>query len=214
MTCVPCCPESRLIETDMRTMVCTQCGGETFGLSMMGPINSWGMEIRPSQTYTREKRFRKYLQRASRQQSIGSVPEETWQYLLARRPFQGPKHIVLTLKHARNLHKKCYDCLPLLVHHLCPEIFVPSLSEDDKMRARSKFRVIDRAYDRDGPFVSYLFALEYVLRLISRDDMLPIINKIQCPQRRDRYNRKFDAIFKAAAELSDTCSYSSAVRVS
>ena len=109
MTCEPCCLESMLIETDMRTMVCTKCGGETFGSSFMGPMNPWGMELRPSQTYTREKRFRKYLQRASRQQSIGSVPEETWQYLLARRPFQGPKHIVLTLKHARNLHKKCYD---------------------------------------------------------------------------------------------------------
>jgi hypothetical protein len=158
----------------------------------------WGMELRPMQTYTRLKRFRKYLQRASRQQSAASVPRETWEYLMARGPYRGPRHIVMTLKRAgKKLRKKCYDCLPLLAHSLCPHLNVPTLDEADKLQAMCLFRVIDRAFKRDGPFVSYLFALEYILRAIGRQDVLPYINKIQCATRREAYTHQFRALFKA-----------------
>ena len=37
-----------------------------------------------TQTYTRAKRFKKYLQRACMHQSINSVPDATWKHLLDR----------------------------------------------------------------------------------------------------------------------------------
>ena len=44
-------------------------------------------------------------------------------------------------------------------------------------------------------FVSYLFALEYILQLIGRSDMLPYINKISCRKRRHAYRYRLDRIF-------------------
>ena len=82
-----------------------------------------------TQTYTRAKRFKKYVHRACMRQSVNSVPDPTWKYLLDHRPYSGPPHILRTLKRAgRKLKNKCYDCLPLLVHHLC-EVTVPVLSD-------------------------------------------------------------------------------------
>ena len=194
------CPKNRMLETP-NSQICTNCGRETFLCNPMQQPVRWGMEIRPTQTYTRLKRFRKYLQRASRQQSVASVPQETWEYLLARRPYRGPRHIVMTLKRAgKRLRKKCYDCLPLLAHNLCPHLNVPTLDEAEKLRALSLFGVLDRAFKRDGPFVSYLFALEYILRLLGRRDVLPYINKIQCPTRREAYNMQFARLFRGLGE--------------
>ena len=199
-TCATC-PENRMLETG-NSQICTLCGREKFVCNpLMQPSSRWGMELRPTQTYTRLKRFRKYLQRAGRQQCAASVPQETWEYLLARRPYRGPRHIVLTLKRAgKRLRKKCYDCLPLLAHNLCPHLNVPTLDEAEKLRALSLFGVLDRAFKRDGPFVSYLFALEYILRLLGRRDVLPYINKIQCPTRREAYNMQFARLFRVLGE--------------
>ena len=52
-----------------------------------------------TQTYTRAKRFKKYLHRACMRQSVNSVPDPTWKYLLDNRPYSGPPHSA-TLKRA------------------------------------------------------------------------------------------------------------------
>ena len=161
------------------------------------PVNS----LQQNQVYTRTKRFVKYLNRASMKQSVNSVPDDTWEYLLQRAPYKSPGHILRTLKRAgRKLKNKCYDCLPLLAHNLCPHLNVPTLDEAEKLRALSLFGVLDRAFKRDGPFVSYLFALEYILRLLGRRDVLPYINKIQCPTRREAYNMQFARLFRGLGE--------------
>ena len=38
--------------------------------------------LHQTQTYTRAKRFKKYLNRACMRQSVNSVPDATWKYLL------------------------------------------------------------------------------------------------------------------------------------
>ena len=74
-------------------------------------------------TYTRLKRFRKYLSRAAMHQSAVSIPDATWKYLFEGAPYTSPRAIVRRLKRARGMGlKKCYDCLPLLTHHLCPDV--------------------------------------------------------------------------------------------
>ena len=78
---------------------------------------------------------------------------------------------------------------------LCPHIRVPRLIESDKLNALTAFRKLDAAYNAGEPFVSYLFALEYILKHIGRADVLPFINKICCRKRRYAYNRRLDKIF-------------------
>jgi len=56
------------------------------------------------------------------------------------------------------------------------------------------FHRIDNSI-RMGPFVSYLFCLEYIFVHMKRADMLPFINKIKCPKRRMAYTRRLDGIF-------------------
>ena len=146
------------------------------------------------QSYTRLKRFKKYLCRAMRQQSSCTVPRETWDYLLAHRPFRDTKHIQLALKRARHLKRKCYDSLPFLTSLLCPHINVPALDESEKSKAIQLFNVIDAAIQQ-GPFVSYLFCLEYILKKMGRQDVCQHVNKIQCPKRRAAYTQKLDKIF-------------------
>ena len=143
------------------------------------------------QSYTRLKRFKKYLCRAMRQQSSCTVPRETWDYLLAHRPYRTTKHIQLTLKRARYLKRKCYDSLPFL---LGPHIKVPHLQEEEKAKAIQMFNTIDAAI-QVGPFVSYLFCLEYILTKMGRQDVCHHINLIQCPKRRIAYTQRLDLIF-------------------
>ena len=146
------------------------------------------------QSYTRLKRFKKYLCRAMRRQSSCTVPRETWDYLLAHRPYRNSKHIQLTLKRARNLKRKCYDSLPFLTSLLCPHITVPELRERERVRAIHMFNTIDAAI-KTGPFVSYLFCLEYILKKLGRQDLCEHINMIQCPKRRAAYQQRLDTIF-------------------
>ena len=105
------------------------------------PVNS----LQQNPVYTRTKRFVKYLNRASMKQSVNSVPDDTWEFLLQHAPYKSPGHILRTLKKAK-LKRKCYDCLPLLTHHLCPAVSVPSLTECEQRRALEYFDVIDRAF--------------------------------------------------------------------
>ena len=152
------------------------------------------------QSYTRLKRFKKYLCRAMRQQSSCTVPRETWDYLLAHRPYRNARHIQTTLKHARNLKRKCYDSLPFLTSLLCPHVHVPTLEQPEKARAIQLFNVIDGAI-QEGPFVSYLFCLEYILKKIGRQDVCEHINLIQCPKRRDAYQQRLKD-FSFAGQLN------------
>ena len=188
-----------LVQTEYGSLVCTRCGVENFAFifdSRTAYLPYCVPLVAPA-SYTRKKRFRKYLQRAAMQQSGASVPQSTWEYLFKRAPFQSARSIICHLKQApKSIRKKCYDCLPLLIKTLCPHLHVPTLPESDKFQALSAFKQLDDAYTKGEPFVSYLFALEYILELIGRADMLPFINKIQCGKRRIRYRWRLDKIFR------------------
>ena len=184
-----------LLATDYHTLVCTACGVENPGYLTPADNSAWNCVLVPTQTYTRLKRFRKYLARASKAQNASSVPEQTWQYLLAHGPYKTPGAIIRTLKAAgKRIKKKCYDSLPLFCEQLA-DIRVPNLTELDKFRATAAFKKLDTAYSQGEPFVSYLYALEYILGRIGRSDVLPFINKIQCRKRRYRYRMRLDKIY-------------------
>ena len=197
-SCIGCKRTSNhLLATNYHTLVCTACGVENPGYLTPADNTAWNSVLVPTQTYTRLKRFRKYLARASKAQNASSVPEQTWQYLIARGPYKTPGAIIRTLKAAgKRIKKKCYDSLPLLVRMLCPHIRVPSITEREKERAMGAFSMLDNKYRNGEPFVSYLYALEYILGLIGRGDMLFYINKISCRKRRAAYKFRLDRIFK------------------
>ena len=188
-----------MFETDYGTLVCGSCGNENFGnlLTAACSTHSYSVPLQSNATYTRLKRFKKYLNRSTMSQSQNSIPAATWDYLLAGSPYSGPAAIVRRLKKApKHIRKKCYDSLPLLVHHLCPDIRVPRLSEHEKKLAIRAFLVLDRAYVHGEPFISYLYALEYILELIQRSDILQNINKISCRKRRAAYKKRLNKIFE------------------
>ena len=111
------------------------------------------------------------------------------------RPYRNTRHIQLTLKKARHLKRKCYDSLPFLTSALCPQVVVPTLGQQEKLRAIQHFKTIDLSI-RTGPFVSYLFCLEYILKKMGREDLCNFINRIQCPKRRAAYQLRLDQIFQ------------------
>ena len=117
-------------------------------------------------------------------------------------PYASPQAIVRKLKKApKKIRKKCYDSLPLLVHNLCPTLCVPRLCEREKKSAVRAFLVLDSAYNKGEPFVSYLYALEYILKLIGRADVLPYINKISCRKRRHAYKLRLNRIFQGFSSI-------------
>ena len=194
-----------LVETEYGSQVCTSCGVENFKsiLTSSASTQAYCVPLCSTATYTRLKRFKKYLNRSTMSQSQNSIPPVTWDYLLAGSPYSSPQAIVRRLKKApKSVRKKCYDSLPLLVHHLCPKYKVPRLNEIEKMLAIRAFLVLERAYQEGEQFVSYLYALEYILQLIGRTDMLPCINKISCKKRRSAYKLRLNRIFR---NFSSTC---------
>ena len=144
--------------------------------------------------YTRRKRFRKYLMRANRTQSLNTVPQETWEYLLDRRPFRDAGHVHRALKKAKHLKKKCYDSLPFMCSHLC-DCTVPRLVPKEIHRAMELFDLIDRQLNGQT-MISYLYCLEYILLEIGRGDMIPFINRIKCEKRRRHYKERLDHMFR------------------
>jgi len=181
---------------------CTACG-----LTVVGEIMDMGAywprdRIMPRQVYTRRKRFKKYLQRANRQQSANTVPKETWMYLFERAPFRTPGEVYACLKAARDLKRKCYDSLPLLCAHLC-ETPVPRLTEREVQKCLELFEKIDRAVEK-GPFISYLYCLEYILTMVARRDMCPYINRIKCEKRRRAYKERLDKIFSVESLVCES----------
>ena len=197
--CRGCSKVSGIRVTDIGSTVCVHCGVEEFDFLNVqyGRQLQYCVPLVPPVSYTRVKRFRKYLQRASMQQSGNSVPECTWRYLFEGGPYSGPGDIVHRLKRApKHIRKKCYDSLPLLTKTLCPHVQVPTLSEKDKNQALAAFRTLDDAYNQGEPFVSYLYALEFILQRIGRGDVLPFLNKIQCKKRRFAYQRRLQKIYQ------------------
>ena len=195
------CPECKcsMLQTTYATMVCPLCGLEDFKVLILTECSytPYTVPLRCIVNYTRMKRFRKYLNRAAMQQSANSVPKATWDYLLPNMPFQSPRAIIRSLKAApKTIGKKCYDCLPFLVTHLCPHLNVPHLSYEDQEHAMREFQILDRAYSNGEAFISYLFVLEYILKLIGRADMLPFINKISCRKRRAAYQTRMNTIYQ------------------
>ena len=176
---------------------CLRCGLGLAGFHQNYQEYVYQDRIPGQQSYTRLKRFKKYLCRAMRQQSSCTIPKDTWAYLSERGPYRDAKHVQWTLKRARCLKRKCYDSLPFLTHALCPHINVPTLTEWEKTQALEHFKKVDRAF-REGPFVSYLFCLEYILKKLGREDMVEYINRIQCTKRRVAYKERLDRIFVAA----------------
>ena len=117
----------------------------------------------------------------------------------ARPQAVSPPHVLRTLKRAgRKLKNKCYDCLPLLVHHLC-EMTVPVLSDREIKTAMDRFAIIDAAFPQGGGFMSYAYALEFVLLGMDRPDMVPFLSGIQCVKRRAHYYEKLTRIFRDAS---------------
>ena len=198
MDVCPLCYTKRMI-VELGSLVCTNCGHENF--SNMFTVNEaytpYSIPISGPASYTRVKRFKKYLQRAAMNQSASTIPRDTWDYLLEGQPYRGPGNIVRRLKRApKNVRKKCYDSLPILVRLLCPHINVPTLSEREKDNAMAAFFMLDLAYREGEPFVSYLYVLEYILTLTGRPDILPYINKISCKKRRAAYKQRLDLVFR------------------
>ena len=153
---------------------CCQCGlGRT---GMVGEVNEWFPSDRVMWVcnYTRQKRFKKYLNRANRNQSCATIPAETWQYLMKHAPYKGPREIYNRLKRGKGIKRKCYDSLPLICQHLC-EGNVPTLSDLEVREAMRHFNTIDR-------------------KKMGRHDMLPYVSKIKCPRRRRNYQQKLSEI--------------------
>jgi len=186
--------ENCLTETGYGTRICMQCGIEAHGgpfckePSFMYP-RGHELTIRRKQPYTREKRFRKYLMRACMSQGLSSVPDDTWRYLQEHRPYTGPREILFRLKRSK-LNNKCYDSLPIMTKHMCPHLTVPEITYEDTNLALRLFGRIEQGFPKGSKFVSYLYLLEHVLSRIGREDMLPFLNRIQCPRRRRQYEER------------------------
>ena len=186
--------ENCMTETGYGTRICMHCGVQTFG----GPFcrdpafmypRGHELTVRRKQPYTRAKRFRKYLMRACMSQGLSSVPDATWEYLSLYKPYTGPREILFRLKRSK-LHNKSYDSLPIMTKHMCPNLHVPQLSPADVDSALKLFRQIEQGFPKESKFVSYLYLLEHILSRIGRSDMLPFLNRIQCPKRRRQYEER------------------------
>ena len=193
--------------------ICAECGGKEFlemgfgldtcmscGLCARGNILEFDQycstdRIMAQCTYTRRKRFRKYLMRANRHQSANTVPPETWEHLMKFAPFQNPGELHRCLKSAKHLKRKCYDSMPLMCSHLCVGV-VPTLTSREIKQALQCFDVIDQSIHESGEtMVSYLFCLEFILKRIGRGDLLPYVNRIKCAKRRQLYEERLSGIF-------------------
>jgi hypothetical protein len=186
-------PEQCMYESGYGTLVCMCCGIEKTGGPLADPSYTYprGYEItiRRKQPYTRAKRFRKYLTRACMSQGLSSVPDATWAYLVKHLPYAGPQEILFRLKRSK-LKNKCYDSLPIMTKHMCPQCRVPILTPQDAQKAVCAFNEIESGFPKGSKFVSYLYLLEHVLVRIGRKDMLPFLNRIQCPRRRREYEER------------------------
>ena len=173
---------------------CCRCGNTTFVGFSTSDVWSPSENLVPRVSYTRRKRFKKYLNRACQHQAVSTVPDATWEYLLDHRPYRTAQDIIRTLKAAKHLKRKCYDSLPVLVRELVGTD-VPMLNALEKERCMQLFDKVDGHVGLKVPFVSYLYTLEYCLHKIGRQDLLPYLSRIQCRKRRAKYNIMLDGLF-------------------
>ena len=75
-----------LVQTEYGSLVCTRCGVENFGFifDSRTAYMPYCVPLVAPASYTRQKRFKKYVHRTAMHQSATCVPNETWQYLLER----------------------------------------------------------------------------------------------------------------------------------
>ena len=173
---------------------CTICGVASLG-SMDENCVMWCANEQMVRTcYTRLRRFKKYLSRACNMQSSSTVPDETWQYLMDRAPFKGPRGILRCLKKSK-LKRKCYDSLAIMSKNLCPGHKLVTMTDREFRRALELFRVVDEHFKDKKSFCSYLYVLEYILRKMQRADIVPFVSVIQCCRRRNNYQSMLDRIF-------------------
>ena len=108
-------PEQVMFESGYGTIVCMHCGIENPG-GELGTDATYvyprGYEITMNrkQPYTRAKRFRKYLNRASMSQGLSSVPDSTWKYLQAHGPYSGAREILMRLKRSKRATSATTAC--------------------------------------------------------------------------------------------------------
>ena len=174
---------------------CCACGLGRPG--MIGETDQWVPSDRVIWTcnYTRQKRFRKYLMRANRNQSANTIPKDTWDFLVKGMPYSGPAEVYRKLKQGKGIKRKCYDSLPFLCSHLC-DTPVPSLSDHEVSMAMNHFDLIDRHVHREGGrMISYIFCLEFILKKMGRHDMIPYVSRIKCAKRRRAYDERLRQIF-------------------
>jgi hypothetical protein len=180
---------------------CTLCG-----VASIGPMDETNVmwcsnEQMVRSCYTRLRRFKKYLSRACNMQSSSTVPDETWQYLVERAPFKGPRSIVRCLKKSK-LKRKCYDSLSIMTKNLCNNVPVPTMTASEFRYALELFRVVDEHFKNKKSFCSYLYVLEYILRKMGRPDIVPFVSVIQCCRRRNNYQSMLDRIFLNNSDTS------------
>ena len=82
-TCSVCMSKNTSFPTEYGTKVCTSCGTEDFKILLCATnaFTAFSLPLHTPATYTRVKRFTKYVNRASMMQSTGSIPKDTWVYL-------------------------------------------------------------------------------------------------------------------------------------
>ena len=78
---------------------------------------------------------------------------------------------------------------------------MPSLDEKEVKLALDLFDRIDASVPK-GPFISYLFCLEYILTLLDRRDMVVYLNQIKCEKRRRAYKERLDKIFLSGESVA------------
>ena len=118
--------KDNMVVTEYGTKVCRCCGVESFDsiLSQDLCVHNYAVPIHTTSTYTRLKRFKKYLNRATMNQSQTSVPEATWDYLLQKAPYKGPSQIVKRLKKAPKSIKKNATTVYHFYHTHCVRTLV------------------------------------------------------------------------------------------
>ena len=193
MECPSCNKMGCFVEFGGGFATCTKCGDTRFQGFSAEDVWSPSENLVPRASYTRRKRFKKYLSRACQQQTVCTVPDATWEYLLDNGPYRTPRDIIRTLKAAKHLKRKCYDSLPVLASNLC-DCPVPMLTTKEQTECLRIFDMIDKNVPRGQPFVSYLYTLEYCLHKIGATRLLPFLSRIQCRKRRARYNLQLNDI--------------------
>jgi len=89
---------------------------------------------------------------------------------------------------------------------MCPDCPVPELYHTEIAECYRLFDAVDTAFG-SGPFISYLYVLEYILHKIKRSDLCPYLSRIKCRKRRFKYNVQLNNIFGSPCTVPPVVSY-------